>query len=211
MMFQYRQKKMKVKFFILPLIIPLIISAHLIISKEEKNPDEWYDTYTQIIGDTISQIDKNAVYFREMYITDGYELPFDGAGGVSDGYPLDCGAFVFYLQDITTDLDDIPELFIGYRTNNGTKILAVYTFNPKTHITYTASVLSQNYNPEIYLCTSNLILEGNKSGGELIMITAKGRMPFAAFRIGQDEDTVIDTNEIPWKTLLNGEGKRNEP
>ena len=192
---------MKIKVFILALVILLVISAHLIALNDAKNLDDWYDTYSQIIDDTILQIDKNVVYFREMYIAERYELPLDSAGEVSEGYRLENGCFTFYLQDITTDLDGIPELFIGYKTNNDTKILAIYTFNPKTHIAYTVSVLSPSYNPEIYLCTSNLILEGNKSGGKLIMITASGRMPFAAFRKGQDEDTVIDTNRLPWKNI----------
>lgn len=200
-MVQYNHKKIKFKISILFLIILLVISAHLIILKDINNPDEWHDTYSQIIDDTILQSDKNVVYFREMYIAERYELPLDSAGGVSEGYRLENGCFAFYLQDITTDLDGIPELFIGYKTNNDTKILAVYTFNTKTHIAYTVSVLSPNYNPEIYLCTSNLILEGDKSGGELIMITVSGRVPFAAFRKGQDEDTIIDRNELPWKNI----------
>ena len=189
---------MKLKlFFSIPVIL-LIVSVFFISFPNVSISDEWYKTYTKILEDTIMQNDQKTVYFREMYIAEGYELPLDSAGGVSDGYPLGIGNFVFYLQDITTVSDGIPELFIGYRINNDTKILAVYTFNPKTHIAYTVSVLSHEYNPEIYLCTSNFILEGNKSGGELIMITASGRAPFAAFRTEQDEETVIDTNELPW-------------
>ena len=167
----------------------------------KQNTEEWYLTYTKIIEDTAKQKDDANVYFREIYIADGYELPLDGAGGVSVGYPLTSDDLLFYLQDITTDLDGIPELFVGTNENNETKILAVYTFNTETHIANSISTLSLEYNPEIYLCKNNLILEGNISGGELIMIGKSGRMPFAAFHQGQDEETVINPNEMGWKSF----------
>lgn len=170
------------------------------VNKKENN-EEWYLTYSKIIEDTLLQQNKKQIYFREMYIADGYELPLDGAGGVSVGYPLTSDDFLFYLQDVTTDLDSIPELFLGIKENEEIKILALYTFNSETHIAKTISTLSVEYNPEIYLCKNNLILEGNTSGGEFIIISKNGRMPFSAFRQGQDEGTIIKPEEMGWKNI----------
>ena len=132
----------------------------------KQNAEEWYVTYSKIIEDTLLQQNEKQIFFKEMYIANGYELPIDGAGGVSAGYPVTSDQLLFYLQDITTDLDGIPELFVGTKENNKTKILAIYTFNTETHIANSISTLSLEYNPEIYLCKNNLILEGNISGGE---------------------------------------------
>ena len=167
----------------------------------KENNEEWYLTYSKIIEDTLLQQNEKQIYFRELYIADGYELPLDGAGGVSAGYPLTSDNLLFYLQDVTTDLDGIPELFLGVKENEEIKILSIYTFNAETHIANTISTLSLEYNPEIYLCKNNLILEGNISGGEFIMIGKSGRMPFAAFRQGQDEETIINPAEMDWKEI----------
>ncbi len=81
------------------------------------------------------------------------------------------------------------------------KEIALYIFNAETHIAKAISTLSLEYNPEIYLCKNNLILEGNISGGEFIIISKNGSMPFAAFRQGEDEETIINPNEMEWKSL----------
>ena len=167
----------------------------------KENNEEWYLTYSKIIEDTLLQQNEKQLYFRELYIADGYELPLDGAGGVSAGYPLISDNLLFYLQDITTDLDGIPELFLGIKENEEIKILSIYTFNAETHIAKSISTLSLEYNPEIYLCKNNLILEGNISGGEFIMISQSGRMPFSAFRQGQDEQVIIKPTEMDWKEI----------
>ena len=190
---------MKRKLFISTLVILISLLA---FDKSSKYHDEWYHTYSKIIEDTLLQQNENQIYFREIYIADGYELTLDGVGGISEGYPLDSANFMFYLQDITTKLDGIPELFIGCKNNNDIKLLAVYTFNLETHMAHLVSTVSVEHNSEIYLCKNNLVLEGNTSGGELIMVVKNGSIPFASFREEQDKEIIIIHNQIEWKSFL---------
>lgn len=196
---------MKRKLFVLTLVILISLSA---FDEGSKYYDEWYDTYDKIIKDTLLQQNEKEIHFREIYIADGYELPLDGAGGISEGYPLDGDSFMFYLQDITTELDDIPELFIGCKNNNDIKLLAVYTFNLETHMAHLVSTVSVEHNSEIYLCKNNLVLEGNTSGGELIMVVKNGSIPFALFREEQDKEIIIIHNQIEWKSFLEWQIKK---
>lgn len=159
--------------------------------------EEWHMVYNAIIKEISDFAGKEKVFFKEIFALPKANLADDEWGGVSEGYPISKGEFVFYLKDITIDGDGIPELFIGLK-NDKTMILAVYTYDAEKSIAKNVSVVSQNYTSEIYLCKNNLLLEGNANGGELVAVGNRGRMPFSNFRKEQDEKTIIKTENIEW-------------
>lgn len=114
----------------------------------------------------------------------------------------ECPELMFYMKDISDDGFD--ELFLGEETEQGLSIIAVYTYNQEDEEPLKVSSLDEvkadkSEDSEIYLCTNNLVLEGGKTGGEFFKVYDCKRMNWAAFRKGQDEDVVIDTNTLDWK------------
>lgn len=167
---------------------------------KEENQSDWYKTYTQIVDVCKEQQNETEIYFGQIFFAVDAEVNPDEAGGISEGYNLKSSKLVFYLEDINDD--EIPELFIGEKTEKATSILAVYTFVPRYHQAVSVSIINAMYNPEIYLCTNKLLLEGNTSGGKLLLLGDNGEtMPMSAFRKGQDEKIVIDTETLDWKAL----------
>lgn len=166
----------------------------------------WKEVYGDIIGETVNMINdstyNNRVYFIGIYYSSNSpNIDLPGRGGVSSGYPIDGNQVVYCLKDISNEQDGIPELLIGLKENNDYKILAIYSYSYKNKQANLIAWDRVEEEGEVYLSKDNLIYEGTFEWGEFSMLYESRKLGFSAWRKGQDEDRIVDTNVLGWNFL----------
>ena len=170
--------------------------------EKNKPKEEWHQTYGNIIDDMKNYGSNSKVYFVGMYYAPSVTDTPDGRGGVTGGYQLNSGQLKYMLKDISNDKDGIPELFIGNNENGNYEILAIYSYDKASQCAVLVSSKDDEYNTfDIYLEESNLFYEGTYSGGQFIMLNGYERSPWSAWRTGQDEDRLVNTDTLNWNNL----------
>lgn len=181
------------------------------LEEVERSDNKWYPMYSVIIKDLSSQISNGRLYFPSTYVTDSMNVPGEYRGGVSAGYTLGEGQFVYALKDYSNPEDDVPELFVGLQNEEEIKILSIYTIctDPSCNLCgeermgIVCACVDDEYNKEIHLSAGNMWLIGNVyDGGELYLLTETSEVwAFASFRKGQDEQNILSSDVLDWEPI----------